>query len=581
MSMAFFRELKRRHVIRVAIAYAVVAFVVIQVADLILPALQQPDWVYTLVVILALLGLPLAVVLAWAFEITPEGVKRAPTMDAPAPIGAYGEEPVEVVDTVWEAPARIRGDRRRIAILPFVNISPDSTDEYFADGMTEEMIATLSKIGGLEVIARTSVVRYKGSTHSIAEIGRELRVGCVLEGSVRKAERKLRITVQLVDAQSEANMWARDFDREVHEIFAVQSEIARSVADALEVELLAKEKRRLDKVPTENFEAYDLYLLGRNQLSKRTADGIKQAIAYFELSADSDPNFAPAHAGLADAYAVGAVGYQAMAPIDAVPKAKEAVSRALALDDSLAEGHTSLGYIQLHYDWDVAGAKRAFQRALDLNPSHPQAHQWYAHVLIAEGAYEPARRSFERARRLDPLSALLRTEAIWPDLYMAQWDRAIDGFGKVLETEPDFALAHFNLGTAYEGKGKLMDAIRHYERAVELSGGSPFMNAFLAAAFAKVGQENDARAILETLLQQRRRSFGLALNIAIVQEALGDKDAAFVWLERALEEKDPFMLVVGSRFIPLESLRDEERFVDLLRRIAPGQRAASAPGRVS
>jgi TolB-like protein/Flp pilus assembly protein TadD len=572
MLLDFLRELKRRHVIRVGIAYAVVGFIVIQAADLLLRALQQPDWAYTLVVVLVLLGFPIALVLAWAYDITPEGVKHASDLETPPP---FSPEHEAVPVAQRSAPPE---DRRRIAILPFVNISPDSRDEYFVDGMTEEMIATLSKIGTFEVIARTSVLRYKASAASIAEIRRDLRVGWVLEGSVRKAEGKLRITVQLVDAQHESTLWAHNFDRELHEIFAVQSEIARSVADALEVRLLPREERRLARSPTDNFEAYDLYLLGRNQLGKRTGDGIRKAIAYFELSVRTDPDFAPAHAGIADACAVGAVGYQAMAPTDAVPKAKDAVARALALDPSLPEGHTSLGYIQLYYDWDVEAAKRAFQRAVELNPSHVQAHQWYAHALIAQGAYEEARTSFEHARRLDPLSTLLRTEAIWPDLYTAQWDQAIEELRKVLETEPDFALAHFNLGACYEGKGRLPDAIQHYERGRDLSGGSPFMGAFLAAALARMGRTKEARAILHTLMDQQKESFGFALNIAIVHEALGDKEAAYVWLDKALAEKEALMPVVGSTFIPLPSLRTERRFQQLLQTVRQGRRVQSPAG---
>lgn len=562
-------ELRRRHVVRVAIAYLIAGLAVIEGVDLLLAAIDVPSWTYRMIVVLVLVGFPIALGLAWAFDITDEGVvrdhrpeagpKTAPTADAESGARATG------IDMAGAEPA----PRSRIAVLPFASIHADRDHDYFADGMTEELISVLARIQGLDVIARTSVARYKDSQAGIAEIARALRVGSVLEGSVRKAGDQLRVTVQLIDAGTEGHLWAEDYDRELREIFHVQADIAAQVAEALELRLLAHDREEIEQPPTRDLEAYDLYLLGRHQLNRRSDESLHKAISHFEAALGKDPEFAQALAGLSDAYLLGGIGYMAEPPQDALRRARAYARRALAIDDRIAEAHTSEAYASI-LSWDFEGAEASFRRAIELNPSHAQAHQWYAHFLAASSArYEEAIESFERALELDPLSAVLTTELGWPYGYMGQHERALVQYRRALEMDPDLPIAHYNVGWALQRLGRLDAAIEAYERALALQGGGYFIRGFLATAQAEAGREEVARRMRQEFVDELEAGAPVAMYIGLIDASLGDHEAAFEWLHRAVDDKEPLAnaLAAGGDFFAPAELRADPRFGELRRRI--------------
>lgn len=546
------REMKRRHVFRVAILYGVVGFGILEAAELVLPRLGLDDWTVQLVLGLLILGLPLALFLAWAYELTPEGIVREEADASPDPDHEYvGDGLTEEIIT---DPSRIR-----IAVLPLANTHPDRDEDYFADGMTEELISVISRIHGLDVIARTSVMAYRDTRKPVSEIGRELAVGTVLEGSVRKAGDQLRITVQLIDVRTQGHLWSGDYDREMREIFAVQSEIARSVAGALEVTLLGAEGRRVDRSPTENLEAYDLYLLGRHHLNKRTDSSIRRAVEHFDRAVALDPAFAGAYAGLADAYALAGVGYASIP--DALTRAKEVALRAVELDDGLADAHTSLGYAALLSEWDWRTAERELTRAVTLVPSDARAHQWLAHVAVARRRYEEAEERVNRARALDPLSVVIQNEAGWPRHYMGDLEGAARCYRRASSMEPSFAMPHYNLGAVFEAQGQRERAIESYRRAVDLSDRTPLIVSALAAALAREGATEEARALLAELEEGTAEGADLWIWQVPVHDALGQHEEALDALERALEGREPGVIFLGTVHYPLSpALMDRPRY---------------------
>lgn len=545
----FLAELKRRNVYRVAAAYLAVGVAISLAVPDLFAAFELPTAAARLVIVLVAMGFPVALVLAWAYEVRPEEPEAVRAAEPAAPA----------------APS----PRSRIAVLPFASIHPDREHDYFADGLTEELISALARIQGLDVIARTSVMRYRDSGLRVADIARELGVGCVLEGSVRKAGDQLRITTQLIDGVTEGHLWTEDYDREFREIFKVQGDIAHQVADALELRLFAEDHRKIERPPTSDLEAYDLYLLGRHQLNRRNDEGTRKAIAHFQAALARDPEFAEARAGLADAHLLGAMGFLDDPPPYAVERARAEAEQALALDEELPEAHTSRGYAATML-WDSDTAERSFRRAIELNPSHAQAHQWYAHHLSAVlKRHQAGIREFQRALELDPLSVVLTTESGWPYGYLGDHQRAIERFEKALEMDPDFGLAHYDLGWAYQRLGKLEEAIDAYERARELLGKSPFVRAFLATAYAEAGREADARAILEEFVGQAEREAPVALFAGMIHGSLGETDSALGWLERAVDAREPLAasLATGDDWLVTGSLQADPRFHRLVSRV--------------
>jgi TolB-like protein/class 3 adenylate cyclase/Tfp pilus assembly protein PilF len=451
----------------------------------------------------------------------------------------------------------------RVAVLPFTNISMNAADEYLADGMTEEMISSVSKMKGLRVIARTSVMRYKGTQKSIAEIGRELNVGSVLEGSVRKAGEKIRISVQLIDTLNEEPQWTREYDREISDVFAVQSDIAHRVAEALRDHLLGGGvTEQDDKATTNNFEAYTNYLRGRQQWSKRTEESLKKSIGFFEKALKLDGKYAQAYSGLADSYATLAF-LEFMSPHQAYPKAKEAVERALALDAKLAEAHTSLGLIKFQYDWDWQGAEAAFREAIGLNPNYAPAHHFFADYLKAMGRFEEALAQIEKARELDPLSLVITT-GVGHVLYLSrQYDRAIEQYREAVELDPGFMLTHVWFGRPYLEKGMFREAIDELQTAVKLSRESTLALAMLGHGFAAAGRRAEAEQILENLRERSRNRYVPSYWIAVIYNGFRDREQTIAWMRKAFEERSSWL--VWSNVEPRFAwLRDDPDFAALI-----------------
>lgn len=456
-------------------------------------------------------------------------------------------------------------DRHRIAVLPFEDFSPDPEGEYFADGMTEELISTLSRIGGLRVIARTSMMQYKGADKTAAEIGRELKVGSVLEGSVRKTENTVRINVKLINTQSQELLWSQDYDRELKDVFVIQSDIAQQVAEALKMQLMVGEKQRIEKKVTTSLEAYTLYLKGRYYWNQMTGEGLKKSIEYFEQALEKDPSYALTYAGLADTY--GLLGYWGYLPAnDAYPKAKAAAMKALEIDSTLAEAHTSLAWIKLIYDWDWPGSESAFRLALIHNPSYATAHYWYALYLAATGQLDAAIAEIKRAQELDPLSLIINTSVGFIFYLARQYDPAIEHLQKAIEMDPNFVWARFDLGHVYLEKKMYEEAIAEFQKEMDLTGGGPVAIGNLGYAYAVSGRKSEAQKMLDTLKEKANQGYVPFGAFAWLCIGLGEKDQAFEWLQKAYEERSSYLLYLKVQ--PLyDNLRADPRFTELLKKM--------------
>ena len=390
--------------------------------------------------------------------------------------------PIDVHRILWEKDEtnpELGLDKKRIAVLPFLNISPDPKDEYFADGLTEELIARLSMISGLKVIARTSIMRYRGTAKSVREIGKELESGSVLEGSVRKAADRLRVTAQLIDATTQEHLWVQNYDRQLEDVFAIQTEVAQNVADALKTQLLDQERQQIEKKPTGDISAYSFYLKGRYLWNERNKESLEKSIKYFEEAIERDPEFALAYSGIADSYTV-LVDHGYLAQSEGGRKAQDAATKALELDDTLAEAHTSLACI-LSAKWDWIRAEEEFAKALRINPNYMTAHHWYSIHLAYLGRLDEAIREAKIAEELDPLSPMIHTYAGIVYLHARQYDVAMKEHEKALELDPNFVPAHGNLADLYLAKSMFKEALAELEWAL------PHVQPLTTAGKAEVG----------------------------------------------------------------------------------------------
>ncbi len=461
------------------------------------------------------------------------------------------------------APARSDAlDRHRVAVMPLANFSPDAKDDYFADGMTEELISSLSKVRGLAVIARTSVMRYKTGTASVAEVGRDLLVGTVLEGSVRKMGDQLRITVLLIDVASQAHLWATNYDREFKDVFAIQSDVAQRVAGALQVQLLGVEQQRLAKAPTSNLEAYRLYLLGRAHFVKATREDAQRAVEFFNQAIELDPQYALAYAGLADVYRIGLLGL----PKDvALQKQREFARRGLELDDTLAETLIQDAYVKIMLDWDWAGAERQFQRATNANPNYVFAHDEYATFLFFAGRSDEALDEERKALELDPASPILYVDFAWIHFASGRYDEAIAAARKALDLDPSLPPAYALLGFCLTEQGKYADALAMFEKARPLQ---DHLHAGFGIGYAnaKAGKQAEARQALVSLEELERKGLTTKVTLAALHLALGQREQALDLLEQAAASRDPgcLWLKVTPEF---RSIRADPRFQAVLKKV--------------
>jgi TolB-like protein/DNA-binding winged helix-turn-helix (wHTH) protein/Tfp pilus assembly protein PilF len=449
-----------------------------------------------------------------------------------------------------------------LAVLPLANLSGDPEQEYFADGMTDELITSLGKIGALRVISRTTVMHFKGAKKTLPEIARELNVDAVIEGSVLRSGDRVRISAQLIHAATDQHLWAETYDRDLRDILALQSDVARAIAGEIKSKLTPAEQARLAKVRPVNPEAYELYLRGRYFWNKRAEETVKKSLDYFEQAIRRDPGSALAYAGLADSYIILG-SYEYLPPKEAYPKAKAAAQRALEIDRTLAEAHASLGRFGIEYDWDWSASEEEYKRAIELNPNYATAHHWYADYLAWVGRHNESLVEIERARQLDPLSLIINTVVAISLSYARRYDEAIEQFHRTLEIDSNFAVAHLYLADAYAQTSHFPEAIAEAQKAVSLSGAAPVFVADLARVYAVAGNRAAANRLLKDVL---RRSYVPKYHVAMVHIALGKHQEALDWLDKAAEDRSP-QLVLLKVDPGLDPLRSDPRFQDLLRRM--------------
>lgn len=440
-------------------------------------------------------------------------------------------------------------EQKRIAVLPFTNISSEKDDEYFADGMTEELISTLSKISELRIIARTSVMQYKGSKKNIGEIGIELHAGTILQGSVRKSLNQLRISVQLIEASSEELLWSQDYDREFKDIFAIQSDIARHVADALKVKLLNRENEQIEKQPVSDTQAYNQYLKARFFWNKRTESDLIRCIELLESAIETDPDFALAHAALADAYIIFG-DYNYLTPNEAFPKARQAAEKALVINDRLAQAHTALACIKSVYEWDWPGAEKEFGLAQSLSADYAISHHWYAiNFLVPHKRYKEAISEINKALEIDPLSLIINTTAGLVYYFAGEYKKAIEKYEETLALNDNFAVAYYFSGWAYAQIADHKKAIRAMKKAIAISGDSVALQAEFGCVYAMCGEINDAleiyRQIQDTTNTEITSAYSM-YSIAAFYACLFKTDLAVEWLQRAYDERSYRLIYLAT-----------------------------------
>ena len=421
---------------------------------------------------------------------------------------------------------------KSLAVLPFLDLSPDKDQEYFCDGMTEELISELAGIDGLRVVARTSAFQFKGKPQDVRQVGKQLNVTTVLEGSVRKTGGHLRITAQLIGVRDGYHLWSESYDRELRDVFDIQKEISRSIAGALRVSLGGSASAVGD---TSNLEAYNLYLLGRYHWGKRTESDLDAAVRDFEAAVQVDPAYAKAYAGLADSYLqLGA--WASRDPREMMPKATSYAVKALELREGLADAHTSLAAIHLLYDWDVSAARREYERAIALNPGYVTGHWWYAFLLLASGELQEARRELDLALRLDPLSVPILVDAVSFDIESGDPSRALVAAQKALELDPASTLARISLGSALAAQNRLPEALAAFSTAAASDPGNARALQLLVGVYTRLRQRKEAAQAIATMLDLSKTRF-VACDIAAAYASAGQSDLAFVWLERAVEAR--------------------------------------------
>ena len=570
----FFQELKRRNVYKVAAAYAVVGWLLVQIATQVFPFFEIPNWAVRLIVLAIVIGFPIALVVAWAFELTPEGLKRTEEVDLPARTRTkrYAWVYVVIVGALlsiglflvgrYTAPGRVTTSGRpekSIAVLPFENLSGDPQNAYFSEGVQDEILTRLAKIAERKVISRTSTQRFKSAPEDLRQIAQQLGVANILEGSVQKANDQVRVNVQLINALTDAHLWADTYDRKLTDIFAVESEIARTVAETLRAKLTGTAEHVLASRPTENPEAHQLYLKGRFYGSKRTAKDAQKSIEYYQQAAAIDPNYALAYAALAESYWFLAL-YSYPQLNEVVPKARQLALKALELDNSLAEPHSILGIICNTYDRDFVCMEREQKLAIELNPNFSEGHRRYGLLLQNLGRFEEARIATRRALEIDPLSPVTNFQYARLLFYERKYDESEALSKKNVELDPDFWYAHWQLFYVYRMKRDYASAVEELAK-VQDARGEPDAAKLIRESFAK----GDWQGFLRKITEQRSRLKIYPYFVATFFAELGEKNKAFAALNEAIETKDQH--TDQMKVDPyMDSLRDDPRFQEVLKK---------------
>lgn len=577
----FFAELKRRNVYRAAAAYGVVGWLLVQIATQVFPFFDVPTWAIRMVVVVLLLGFPVALVVAWIYELTPQGLQKTDDIPPGRPIARNLGRKIDfaiigVLLTViafmaWQhfgggSTTTGNGPTKSIAILPFVDLSQSRDQEYLSDGITEQLIDSLSHLRNLLVVARTTAFSFKNKSGDIRDIGRQLKVTHVLEGSVRRANGKVRVAAQLVDVATGFDAWSETYDSTEQDLLFLQSDVAKKVASALQIELHLAETTQLAKPLTQDPAAYDLYLRGRYLLNKRTIDSIRKALALFQEAVAKDERFALGRVGVADSYILlGKIG--AMPGQEAASLARPEVTAALALDSQLAEAYVSRAILLTDFDWDWPNADADFQKALTLNPNSADAHHWYARHLGQMARPEKALHEIDAALKNDPLSAPIRV-AKGKILFDAhRYAEAVEAFKTALELEPSFASAYQGLAQAYTQLGDQANALEAATKYVELSKRSGWALLELAYVYAVAGNRAESDRIVDEVIAHSGEFS--PYDMATIRSAWHDADGAMPWLQKAIAARsvDVILIRVDPR---LDNIRSDPRFKDILAQVAPG-----------
>jgi adenylate cyclase len=455
----------------------------------------------------------------------------------------------------------------RIAVLPFANFTNDPENEYFCDGLAEELLNALAKIQGLKVAARTSAFSFKGKNTDVSDIAAALRVNTLLEGSVRRSGNRLRITVQLISAQDGFHIWSAQYDRELNDIFEVQEEITLAIIASLKLNLVGEQRARVLRRCTENTDAYALYLQGRFAWNKRTSEDVTRAVRYFEQAIEIDPAYALAFTGIADCYNASGFSYDlGISPVEVISRAKAAATRAVVIDETLAEAQTSLAYAKFLFDWEFEEAEALFRRALKLNPNYADARHWYTHLLVALSRYDEALDEAQTALELDPLSSVINTHLGWHFLCIRKYDLAISQFQRTLALDTDFVVAQWYLALALEQIGRYSDAAHAFDQALTSTNQDPIIRADAAHFLAVSGQPERAALELSALEKLSETRHVSPFALALICVGLGDDDRAFSYFDRAFEECSDMLvyLNVEPRF---DRVRNDPRFMSLVSKV--------------
>jgi len=583
----FWQELKRRRVIRVIPVYAAAAFVILELVDIVAPSLGLPTWTLNFIIILLCIGFVISIILSWVYDITPEGVQKT----KPSREILKKEKPI--TSNVWKVATyvsiviiigllivNIIGGRKNaksqdnleksIAVLPFKNFSADPNQEYMCDGLTDEIINHLYKIKSFEkVVSLNSVLTYKETIKRIPEIAVELGVNYILEGTYKKIGDQVRVTAQLIEPINDKHIWQNEYDQPFAEIITIQSNIAEQIANELKTVLSTEELLQIEKRITDNPEAFDLYFKGRYFWNKRTEEGVKEAIGYFNNAIDVDTNFARAYAGLADCYNL--IGnYEYITSKDGIwdnyQNGIDAATKALKIDSSLAEAYTSLAYVKLYHNWDWRGALKDFERAIQLNPSYSPAHQWYANCFTVYTQHDKAITEAKLAQELDPLSPIINRNVGFR-LYLARkYDQAIEELLHALFLSPDFYVTHYTLGLAYLQKSMVPEAISEMQKALRYSRDNSYCNSLLGYVYGTTGDQDKAQFILNELIEISKERHVSPISFAIIYIGLGESKNAIIWLEKAYENRTSNLIYLNTDPI-YDPLRSDPRFVEIVKKM--------------
>jgi TolB-like protein/Tfp pilus assembly protein PilF len=581
----FWKELKQRKVIRRNMVYAASGFVLLELVSIIAEPFGLPDWTLKLVFIILCIGFVISVIISWFYNYTPEGLERIKSSDKANDL--IPEKPSQLL--AWKITSYIsiviiigllvfniaRGRKqsevlseleKTIAVLPFDNLSAGEEYSHIGDAITDEIIMELQKISEFDrVLSRSSTMQYKDNRPTIPEIAKKLGVNYIIEGSIQLQNETVSIRVQVIRSEPEDHVWGNEYNGRWEDIFSIQDDIAKTVTKELKIVLSPGEIEKIEKKPTDNLEAYNLYLKGNYYWQLRTGEGFRKALDYFEQALLKDPNYALAYTGIAMVYSQSTF-FGSVSPNEAYPKVKEYVKKALELDNTLAEAYVILGNINRLYDWNWKAAEQNFQKALQLNPNSANIHMWYAFLLAFTERFEEAILEAKRAQELDPLSSWINTHKGFIHSIAGQYDRAIKELQMTLVMDPDYWLAHHWLGDAYVGKFMIEEAIAEYEKAFDLSSDDPYAMAILANNYYESGQKTKADNLFDRLKQMSRDGYVPPMCFCWIYQARGEMDLYYEWLEKACNEHDGFL--PWYRVITIEKYRipDEPRYKELLKK---------------